>query len=137
VQSTVKGHRETITRASSRELAAEVVQGVQRLVSLEIALARQELKEIAIVNLLAVVFVVAAGLLTILALLVALPMLIVALVPWHWQAALVWVVAYLLIAGGLALFGKSRLSLRRPSRTIESLKENKVWALHQLRSTKR
>jgi hypothetical protein len=76
-------------------------------------------------------------LLAILAVFVAVPVLIVALVPWHWQAALVWAVAYAVLAGGLALFGKSRLSLRLPSRTIESLKENKEWALHQLRSTKR
>jgi Flp pilus assembly protein TadB len=73
----------------------------------------------------------------ILGLLVAVPVLVVVLVPWHWQAALVWAVAYILIAVGLGLFGKSRLSLRMPSRTIESLKENKEWALHQLRSTRR
>jgi hypothetical protein len=58
-------------------------------------------------------------------------------VPWHWQAALVWIAAYALLAGGLALYGRSRLSLRLPSRTIASLKENKEWALHQLRSTRR
>lgn len=133
----MNGHPDTRTRASSRDLAAEAMQGVQRLVSLEIALAKQELKEIAIVNLIAVACIAAAGLLAILALLVAIPVLVVALVPWHWQAALVWVVAYMLIAGGLALYGKSRLSLRMPSKTIQSLKENKEWALHQLRSTKR
>jgi Flp pilus assembly protein TadB len=78
-----------------------------------------------------------AGLLAILALLVAVPVLVVAVVPWHWQAALVWVVAYALLAGVLTLYGKSRLSIRMPSRTIESLKENKEWALHQLRSTRK
>ena len=137
MQATVNGHQTPGPRTPSRELAADVVQGVQRLVSLEIALAKQELREIAIVNLIALACMAAAGLLAILALFVAVPVLIVALVPWHWQAALVWVAAYALIAGGLALFGKSRLSLRMPSRTIESLKENKEWALHQLRSTKR
>jgi hypothetical protein len=137
VQATVNGHHPPGARTSSRELAADAVQGVQRLVSLEIALAKQELREIAIVNLIALACIAAAGLLAILALFVAVPVLVVALVPWHWQAALVWAVAYALIAGGLALFGKSRLSLRLPSRTIESLKENKEWALHQLRSTKR
>ena len=50
---------------------------------------------------------------------------IVELVPWHWQAALVWAVAYALVAGGLAFYGKSRLSVRMPSRTIESLEENR------------
>ena len=137
MQSTLNGHQETGTRASSRELAADAVQTVQRMVSLEVALAKQELKEIAIVNLIAVACMAAAGLLAILAVLVAIPVLIVAVVPWHWEAALVWVVAYALMAGGLALYGKSRLSLRLPSKTIESLKENKEWALHQLRSTRR
>jgi len=133
----VNGHQDTGARASSRELAAEAMQGVQRLVSLEIALAKQELKEIAIVNLIGAACIAAGGLFAILALLVAVPVLVVALMPWHWQAALVWVAAYALLAGGLALYGKSRLSLRMPSRTIDSLKENKEWALHQLRSTKR
>jgi Flp pilus assembly protein TadB len=133
----VNGHHETGSRASSRELAADAMQGVQRLVSLEIALAKQELKEIAIVNLIAAACIGAAALFATLALLVAVPVLVVALVPWHWQAALVWIVAYALLAGGLALYGKSRLTLRMPSKTIESLKENKEWALHQLRSTKR
>ena len=133
----MNGHHDTGARASSRELAADAMQGVQRLVSLEIALAKQELKEIAIVNLIAVASIAAAGLLAILALLVGVPVLVIALVPWHWQAALVWVIAYALIGGGLAIYGKSRLSLRMPIRTIESLKENKEWALHQLRSTKR
>jgi VIT1/CCC1 family predicted Fe2+/Mn2+ transporter len=137
VQSTVNGHQDTATRTSSRELAADVMQGVQRLVSLEIALAKQELKEIAIRNLIAVACMAAAGLLAILAVFVAVPVLVVALVPWHWQAALVWAIAYGLVAVGLALYGKSRLSLRMPSRTMDSLKENKEWALHQLRSTKR
>jgi hypothetical protein len=137
MQSTMNGHPDTGARASSRELAAEAMQRVQRLVSLEIALAKQELKEIAIVNLIAVACIAAAGLLGILALLVAVPVLVVALVPWHWQAALIWAGAYALIAVGLGLFGKSRLSLRMPSRTIESLKENKEWALHQLKSTRR
>ena len=133
----MNGHQDPGTRASSRELAAEAMQGVQRLVSLEMALAKQELKEIAIVNLIAIACIAAAGLLAILALLVAVPVLVVALVPWHWQAALVWVVGFVAIAGGLALYGRSRLSLRMPSRTIESLKENKEWALHQLKSTRR
>jgi uncharacterized membrane protein YqjE len=133
----VNGQENGASRTSSRELAAGAIQGVQRLVSLEIELAKQELKEIAIANLVAAACIAIAGLLAILAVLVALPVLIVLLVPWHWQAALVWIVAYLLMAGGLAVYGRSRFSLRMPSRTIESLKENKEWALHQLRSTRR
>jgi uncharacterized membrane protein YqjE len=137
VQSTVNGHQDGATHASSRELAAGVIQGVQRLVGLEVELAKQELKEIAIANLIAAACIAIAGLLAILAVFVGLPVLIVLLVPWHWQAAIVWIAAYMLMAGGLAVYGKSRFSLRMPSRTIESLKENREWALHQLRSTRR
>jgi cytochrome c biogenesis protein CcdA len=113
------------------------MQGAQRLVSLEIALAKQELREIAITNIIAAACLAAAGLIAIVAVLVALPVLVVVAVPWHWEAALAWAIAYLLIAAGLAVYGKSRLSLRLPTKTLESLKENKEWALHQLRSTKR
>ena len=110
---------------------------MQRLVSLEIALAKQELREIATTNIIAAACIAAGGLFAILALLVALPVLVIVAVSWHWQAALAWVIAYVVIAAGLALYGRSRLSLRLPTKTIESLKENKEWALHQLRSTKR
>jgi cytochrome c biogenesis protein CcdA len=122
---------------SSRELVADAVQGVQRLVSLEIALAKQELRELVMTNVIAAACLAAAGLLAIIALLVAVPVLVVVTVPWHWEAALVWAIAYALIAAGLALYGRSRLRLRLPTRTLESLKENKEWALHQLKSTKR
>jgi Flp pilus assembly protein TadB len=139
VQTTVNGNGNSATKArvSSRELAADAVQSVQRLVSLEIALAKQELREIATTNLIAAACIAAAGFFAILALFVAVPVLVVVAVPWHWLAALVWAIAYAVIAGGLALYGRSRLSLRLPTRTLESLKENKEWALHQLRSTKR
>ncbi len=134
MQSTVNGHGPA---TSSGELVAEAVQNAQRLIGLEIALAKQELREIAMANIIAVACIAAAGLLAILALLVALPVLVVVLVPWHWQAALVWAIAYGLIAGGLAWYGKRRVSLRLPTKTIESLKESKEWALHQIRSAGR
>jgi hypothetical protein len=137
VQSTVNGQRNSDARTSSGDLVAEAVQIAQRLVSLEVALAKQELREIAMTNIIAAACIAAAGLLAVLALLVALPVLVVVLVPWHWEAALTWAVAYGLIAGGLALYGKRRISLRLPTKTIESLKENKEWALHQIRSTGR
>jgi hypothetical protein len=137
VQSPVNGQHYAETRVSSRDLAADAVQTVHRLIGLEIALAKQELREIATANVIAAACIAAAGLIAVLALLVALPVMVALLVPWHWQAALVWALAYLVIAAGLALYGKSRLTLRLPTRTLESLKENKEWALHQLRSTKR
>jgi hypothetical protein len=123
--------------ARSGDLAAEVVQDVQRLVSLEIALARQEVKELAITNAIAAACFAAAGLLGLLALLVALPVMIVILVPWHWEAALVWAIAYALIAAVLALVGRARLRIGLPQKTITSLKETKTWALQRMRSTGR
>jgi cytochrome c biogenesis protein CcdA len=121
-------------KATSRELASEVVQDVQRLITLELMLARQELKELAITNAIAVACMAAAAILAILALLVGLPVLVVVAVPWHWQAALVWTIAYLVVAGGLLMLGRSRLRLRLPTKTLDSLKENKEWAIHQLKS---
>ena len=122
---------------SSRGLIASVVSDAQRLVALEIALAKQELKELATGNAIAAGIIVFGGLLTALAVLVALPSLVVWLVPWHWQAAAVWGAAYLVIGLGLVLLGKSRLQVRLPRRTLDSLKENKEWALRHVKSNGR
>ena len=125
------------SRATSRQLAADLIEDVQRLASLEVMLARQELKELAITNAIATGSIVAAGVLATIAALVALPLAVVEAVPWHWQAALVWAAAYLLLAISLYLFGRSRLKLKLPTKTLDSLKENKEWALRQLRSNGR
>ena len=119
----------------SGDLAAEVVQDVQRLVILEIALAKQELKELAITNAIAIVCFAAAGPMAVLALLVAVPVIVVMVVPWHWEAAVVWAVAYALVAAVLALYGRARLHIGLPEKTIASLKETKTWALQRMRST--
>ena len=121
----------------SGELAAEVVQDVNRLVTLEVALAKQELKELAIRNGVAVACMAAGGLFAILALVVALPVAVVMLVPWHWEAAAVWAVVYMVLAAGLALYGKARLQITIPPKTLASLKETKTWALQRMRSTGR
>ena len=121
----------------SGELAAEVVQDVNRLVGLEIALAKQELKELAIRNGIAVACIAAGGLFAVLALLVAVPVAVVMLVPWHWEAAAVWAVVYALLAVGLALYGRARLRITLPPKTVASLKETKTWALQRMRSTGR
>jgi hypothetical protein len=118
----------------SGDLAAEVVHDAQRLVNLEIALAKQEIKDQLLANAIAAGMVAGGGLLLILGVLVAVPMLIVVLVPWHWVAAAAWIVIYLLLGFGLILAGKARFALRLPARTLASLKENKEWALRQMRS---
>ncbi|MHB8612893.1 MAG: phage holin family protein [Candidatus Dormibacteraceae bacterium] len=123
--------------ARSGDLAAEVVHDAQRLVSLEVALAKQEIKDLAMTNAIAAGMVAAGVLLVMLGVLVAVPSVVVWLVPWHWQAAVAWVVVYVLLGISLGLMGKARFALRLPARTLASLKENKEWALRQMRSTVR
>ena len=118
VQPALNGRPRADARPKSGELLSDAMQDAHRLVSLEIALAKQELREIVTTNLIAAACLAAAGIFAIFAVLVAVPVLVVVLVPWHWEAALVWAIAYLAIGGGLALYGRSRLSLRLPTRTI-------------------
>ena len=77
------------------------------------------------------------GLLLALGVLVAIPALVVVLVPWHWQAAAAWIVLYVLLGIGLVLFGKTRFRVGLPAKTLASLKENKEWALRRMKSTAR
>jgi hypothetical protein len=119
---------------TARGLIASVVSDAQRLVALEIALAKQEAKELATGNAIAAGVIAFGGLLVVLGVLVALPSLAVWLLPWHWQAAAVWAGAYVVLGLLLVIIGKSRLQLRLPPRTIGSLKENKEWALRRVRS---
>lgn len=118
-------------------MAAGLVEQAEQLVKLEIELAKQELKELAIRNGIAIGLFAGAGLLAMLALLVALPVLVVVLVPMHWLAALVWLVLYLLLGAGCALAGRSLLRIKPPEKTIESLQETKTWALQQIKSQAR
>jgi uncharacterized membrane protein YqjE len=121
----------------SGDIAAEVVHDAQRLVSLEIALAKQEVKDLVMASAVAAGLVAIGGLLIALAVLVAIPSLVVLLVPWHWQAAVAWVVIYTLVGVGFVFLGKSRFALKLPRKTLESLKENKEWALRRMKSTVR
>ena len=124
-------------KLNARGLIASVAGDAQHLVALEIALAKQELRELATRNAIAAGMIGFGGLLAALAVLVAVPSLVVWLVPWHWQAAAAWAAAYLAIGIGLVLVGWSRLQVRLPRRTLESLKENKEWALRHVKSNGR
>jgi putative superfamily III holin-X len=119
---------------TARGLIASVVSDAQRLLALEVALAKQEAKELATGNAIALGLIAFGGLLLVLAVLVALPALAVWLLPWHWQAAAVWLGVYVVLGLVLVIIGKARLQLRLPPRTIGSLKENKEWALRRVRS---
>jgi len=115
----------------SADLAADIVDGAQQLVRLEIVLAKQEVKELALRNCTAIGLMVVGGLLLILTVLVAVPVGIVMAFD-SWIAAVVWVAFYAVLAAILILFGKSRLKIKPPERTIASLKETRAWVLHQL-----
>lgn len=137
VHSSVDGREAAPDGKGSGELAAELVQDAQRLVSLEVALAKQEVKELVMANAIAAAMMAGGGLVLMLAILVAVPVSVVTLVPWHWQAAVIWALAYAVIGIALLLVGKSRLRIGLPAKTIASLKESKEWALRRMRSTVR
>ncbi len=137
MQSPAERNESTRRGAGTGELAAEVVHDAQRLVSLEIELARQEVKALLASNAIAAGMIAGGALVLALAVLVALPALVVALVPWHWQASAVWALVYAAIGIALVLIGKSRMRIRLPAKTIASLKESKEWALRRMRSTAR
>jgi Flp pilus assembly protein TadB len=121
----------------SRDLMSDVVHDAQRLVSLEIALAKQELKELAMDYAITAGMAAAGGVLILLAILVAVPVFVVELAPWRWQAALIWVGTYALSGVVLLLIARARFQVRLPKRTLDSLKENKEWALRRVKSNKR
>jgi uncharacterized membrane protein YqjE len=128
-------HPSAAAEVRSGDIAAEVVHDAQRLVSLEIALAKQEIKDLVMTNAIAGGLVGFGGLLVAVAVLVAIPSLVVVLVPWHWQAAVAWFVAYAMLGIGLVFFGKTRFVLKLPTRTLENLKENREWVLRRMKST--
>ena len=123
--------------ASARGLIASVVGDAQRLLALEVALAKQELKELAMANAIAAAVIAFGGLLVVLGVLVAAPVLVMALAGWRWQPAAIWLVAYVVLGVVLVVVGRSRLQLHPPRRTLESLKENKEWVLRHVRSNSR
>jgi hypothetical protein len=121
---------------SSADLAADIVESAQQLVRLEIALAKQEAKELAIRNGIAIGLMAGGGLFAMLGLLIGVPVLIVALTG-RWWVALIWVLLYVGGGGVAILIGKSRLKIQAPQRTISSLKETRAWVLSQLTTSSR
>ena len=129
----------TVNRAerSSAELAQEIVHDANDLVRLELDLAKQELKELAIRNAIAVGLLAFGGLLVALAVLVALPVFLVLLWDRHVLGAAIWLGAYAVLGAALLLTGRLVLRLQPPRRTLASLEETKRWALRQIRSNSR
>ncbi len=121
-------------KESTPEVAAGLVEQAEHLLKLEIALAKQELKEMAITNAIAAGALAGAGLLALIALLVAVPVLLVITISAHWLVAVIWIVLYLVVAAALALFGRGKLHIGIPEKTVNSLKETRNWALQQMKS---
>jgi hypothetical protein len=51
--------------------------------------------------------------------------------------AAMWVFLYVLLGVSLAMTGKARFALKLPTETLASLKENKEWAMRQMKSSVR
>ena len=113
-------------RESTGELASGIVEDAQRLVRLEIQLAKTELKEMAFRNAIAIGLLMLTAALVFVALLVAPPVIALVLLPWHWQVALGWGVAYLGGGALLALIGVKLIKVK-PQRTLDSMQETKEW----------
>ena len=123
---------------SSAELAQDIVHEAQSLAQLELQLAKQELKELAVRNGIAAGLLAFGTVLVMLAVLVALPvLLLVVLWDQHVLGAIIWLVGYLVVGAALALVGRLLLRLEPPRRTLASLEETKRWALRQIRSNDR
>ena len=129
----------TVNRAdrSAAELAQDVVREAQDLIHLELDLVKQELRELAIRNAIAIGLLAAGALLLLLAVLVALPVLLVVLWDNHVLGAAIWLGAYALVGTALAVAGRLALRLEPPRRTLASLEETKAWVLRQIRSNDR
>lgn len=129
--------RKTREGESVAGLAGAIVEDAQKLVRLEIELAKQETKELVVSNLIAAALLASAAFLIVLAVFVAAPVLVVVILPWHWQAAAVWFGACVVLAVGLAVPGALLLKIGPPRRTLQTLKETRDWLSHQMRSSAR
>ena len=118
-------------------LATGLVDDAQRMAQLQVELAKQELKELAIRNGIAVGLLAAAGGLVLLAVFVMVPLVIVSWRPDHLRWALIFLVGYLVAGAALAVVGRLLLRIEPPRRTLETLKETKEWALRQISSNGR
>src|SRR5258706_8592476 len=96
----------------SGDLAAAVIHDAQRLVSLEVALAKQEIKDLVMANAVAAGVVAAGGVLLFLWGLVAIPPLVVPLFPLHLEAALGGGGLFFGFGARLAFFRETPLRLR-------------------------
>jgi hypothetical protein len=122
---------------SARGLATGLVSDAQHLAQLQLELAKQELKELAVRNGIAAGMIAAAAWLLLLAVFVMVPLVVVTWRPDHLRWALIFLGGYLVAGVVLAVAGRFLLRLEPPRRTLETLKETKEWVLRQISSSGR
>ena len=122
-------------------LISGLIKDIQDLVRGEIKLATTELKEDATAAGKGIGFLVAGGLIGLIALVFVALAASALLDKWMqtWIAVGIVAVALAVIAAILAMSGKNKLSASnmKPEQTIDSLKEDKEWAKQQISSVKR
>ena len=119
----------------------EIAADAQRLVQLEVQLAKEEIKELVKTNLVAIAMLSVAALSGIFALYTLVAMIVFALLSLLFHrgmghdaiALAVVLVVWLAVAALLALMGKSRLVFKMPEATIQTIKDDMAWAKTQIR----
>ncbi|MDQ6772870.1 MAG: phage holin family protein [Candidatus Dormibacteraeota bacterium] len=121
------------------DLAAGLVSDGQKLVSLQIGLAKQELKELVVRNAVALSLFLLAALLLLVAIVVVVPLVIVHLVGDSTRAVVIWLAVYIGLAVILLIAG--RIVLRIPKsdqiHTLTAVTETRDWLLRQIKSSAR
>lgn len=118
------------------EVAAELLEDVQRIAELQLQLARRELRDMAMRNAVAGGSLAVGAALIAVAIFVGVPVLLVTILPWHWEVAAIWSALYLVLGALAILVGKARLRISAPPKTLEALRENREWVLRQIRSAR-
>jgi uncharacterized membrane protein YqjE len=131
----LRARRRALEPVDARAAATDLAGDARRLIELEVRLFKAETLELAVLNMIAAgLMATGMGLITI-ALLVALPFLVVTALPWHAAAAGVFLALYVLAGTLLAFAGVRKLEPHPwPARTIASLRETLDWTIEQCRS---
>ena len=121
------------------ELVRQASEHVSTLVRGEIELAKAELSDTAKRAGVGGGLLAAAGVVLLLSLpflFVVLAEALVAIGLWRWLAYLIVWVFFLIVAAVLALIGRGQLrKVRRPQRTLETVKDTAAWARHPTSAT--
>lgn len=123
-------------RQGIADLGRALVDEVGHLIRLEIELAKQEIRDMVVTDVKAAAFLVVAGLLLFVTLILGLVALAFLLGNFFLSAGWWLFIIFLLFLLGsvvLALIGKSRLRLGPPELTLETLREDIEWAKLQIR----